>query len=135
MADVEHFEVRSDISAHDHVMGMPIVAVVSELVDLLGATTVAVIGGVTETRAVQQWANGREPQRAHTLRFALQIATMIATLGDKHVIRAWFHGSNPRLEDRTPMMMLRERPLTEVQGPLIAAVRAFAARNSPRDHS
>ena len=64
---------RTDLSAHSHAMELPIADVVSELIDLLGATTVAVIGGVRETRAVQQWTNGREPQRQHVLRFALQL--------------------------------------------------------------
>jgi hypothetical protein len=122
--------VLSDLSAHDHAMGMPIHEVVCELTDLLGSTTVAVIAGVTETRAVAQWMTekGRQPQRPHVLRFALQIATMIATVRDREFARAWFHGSNPRLDDASPMLLLREKPLSEVQGPITAAARAFAAR-------
>lgn len=103
--------------------------VVAELVALLGATTVAVIGGVTETRAVQQWTAGREPQRAHVLRFALQIARMIAGAdGDHQTVRAWFAGSNPRLDDAIPALLLRSEPLEKVQAPLMKAARAFAAR-------
>lgn len=109
-------------------MGLPISAVVRELVDLLGATTVAVIGGVTETRAVQQWMTDREPQRQHVLRFALQIATMIASHTDREVAQAWFHGTNPRLADRSPMFVLRNEPLLETQGALLDAARAFARR-------
>ena len=123
-------EVRTDFSAHDHAMEMPIAKIVEELIDLLGATTVAVIGGVNETRAVQQWATDRKPQRAHVLRFALQLATMIATQADAEVARAWFHGSNPRLGDEVPMLLLRKKPLDEIQGPLLAAARSFAARES-----
>ena len=119
---------RSDNEAHTHAMSLPIGAVVRELVDLLGATTVAVIGGVTETRAVQQWMTGREPQRQHVLRFALQIATMIATETDREVAQAWFHGSNPRLGDRAPMFVLRTESLAESQASLLDAARAFAQR-------
>ncbi len=126
--NVEHELIRTDLQAHDHVMGLPIGGVVRELTALLGATTVAVIGGVSETRAVQQWMEGREPQRPHVLRFALQVATMIATLADKEVARAWFHGANPRLGDETPMLLLRSRPLSEIQGDLLAAARSFALR-------
>jgi hypothetical protein len=121
---------RDDLEAHDHAMSLSIGDVVRELTDLLGATTVAVIGGVQETRAVQQWMNGREPQRPHVLRFTLQIAAMIATPSDREMVRAWFHGSNPRLGDEIPMFLLRDKPLTEVQGPLLAAARAFAKRSS-----
>ena len=120
----------SDISAHEHAMSMPIREVVRELVNLLGATTVALIGGVSETRAVAQWMNGREPQRPHVLRFALQIGGMIATRLDGEVARAWFNGSNPQLDDRVPVTLLRSTPLNEVQGPLLEAARSFAMRES-----
>ncbi|MBV8163627.1 MAG: hypothetical protein JOZ91_05120 [Candidatus Eremiobacteraeota bacterium] len=124
----ENIPIRTDFDAHAHAMSLPIQDVVKELTDLLGATNVAVIGGVTETRAVQQWTTDREPQRAHVLRFALQIATMIAAVADRDLARAWFHGSNPHLDDAVPLMMLRNLPLTDIQGKLMAAARIFAAR-------
>lgn len=120
--------IRSDMGAHEHAMSLSIADVVKELTDLLGATNVAVIGGVTETRAVQQWMEGREPQRAHVLRFALQIATMIAPATDRELARAWFHGSNPHLDDAVPILMLRSMELSDIQSNLMAAARAFAAR-------
>ena len=131
-----HFAL-SDVDAHDRVMGLSIHEVVRQLADYLGATTVAVIAGVSETRAVAQWmsANGREPQRPHVLRFALQITTMIAPHGDRELARAWFHGSNPRLGDVSPMLLLREQPLSEVQGPITAAARAFALREQDGQHT
>jgi hypothetical protein len=122
-------QIRSDIDAHDHAMGLSISQVVSELADILGATTVAVLGGVQETRAVQQWIGGREPQRAHTLRFALQIAVMLCSYSDREFAVAWFHGSNPRLGDHAPMFLLRDQPLQEVQGPILNAAREFAKRS------
>jgi hypothetical protein len=109
-------------------MSLPIEAVVRELVALLGATTVATIGGVGETRAVSQWTTGRAPQRPNALRFALQLAGMIATTKDPDVVRAWFHGSNPHLGDRVPALMLRDEPLAEVQVEMMTAARAFASR-------
>jgi len=118
------------VDAHEHAMEIPIREVVRELIDLLGATTVATIGGVRETRAVQEWLGARSPQRPYVLRFALQIATMIAGGNDREVARAWFHGGNPRLEGGIPAVMLRDLPLAEVQGPLLTAARGFAARAS-----
>jgi hypothetical protein len=116
--------------AHNEAMALPLAAVVQQLVDLLGATTVATIGGVRETRAVQQWiASEREPQRPHVLRFALQLALMIASLASREMARAWFHGSNPHLDDQVPVALLRDQPLESIQVPLMAAVRSFAARN------
>jgi hypothetical protein len=109
-------------------MTLPIVEVVEELVALLGLTTVAVIGGVKETRAVSQWTQGRDPQRPHVLRFALQLAYMIASDREGEIAKAWFHGPNPGLDDRSPMILLRERPIDAVQASLLDAARAFAAR-------
>ena len=124
--------VLSDVDAHGHAMEIPIQAVVSELIDLLGAPLVAVIGGVGETRAVQQWTNERTPQRPNVLRFALQLATMIARTKDRELARAWFEGSNPHLDDAVPALLLRDQPLAEVQANLMAAARSFALRGGPQ---
>jgi hypothetical protein len=120
--------IRSDVEAHDRAMSMSMQGVVRDLVEILGATTVAVIGGVTETRAVAQWMQNREPQRPHVLRFAYQLALMLASSLQRETARAWFHGSNPRLGDRSPMMLLRDKPLEELRGPMLDAARAFARR-------
>jgi hypothetical protein len=114
--------------AHTQAMSLPISDVVRMLLQVLDATTVAVIAGVAETRAVHSWLNGREPQRPQTLRFALQLATMIANVRDAEFCKAWFHGSNPRLDDQVPMIMLRDQPLADIQRDLLAAARLFAAR-------
>jgi hypothetical protein len=123
----------SDLDSHSHAMEMPIADVVKELVDLLGLTVVALIGGVTETRAVQQWTAGRKPQRPNVLRFALQLATMIALQADREMARAWFEGSNPHLDDASPALLLRNAALPDVQAPLMAAARSFASRNTPAE--
>ncbi|MBV8245651.1 MAG: DUF2384 domain-containing protein [Candidatus Eremiobacteraeota bacterium] len=116
----------SDIDAHGQAMRLPIGRVVAELIEILGATTVAALGNVQETRAVQQWTNGRLPQRPHVLRFALQLAMMISSTHDREVARAWFQGSNPDLGDRVPVSMLQNEDLADVQRALIAGARAFA---------
>ena len=114
--------------AHTQAMSLPISEIVSRLLELLDATTIAVIAGVQETRAVHSWLSGREPQRPQVLRFALQLASMMAVTADAEYCKAWFHGSNPHLGDRVPMMMLRDLPLAEIQPDLLAAARLFAAR-------
>jgi hypothetical protein len=127
-SDRAHLTPRlSAIEAHELAMTLPISEVVRQLVDVLGATTVALIGGVAETRAVHDWMTSRTPQRPNVLRFALQIATMIASGNEQEIARAWFHGGNPRLDDAAPALLLRDRPLAEIQGPLLAAARGFAA--------
>ena len=120
--------VFTDTQAHNHATEMPIGDVVAELVDILGLSAVAIIGGVKETRAVQQWSNGRKPQRPHVLRLALRLATMIAASTDHEQARAWFEGSNPMLGDDSPAHLLRDHTLEDVQHDLMAAARAYAAR-------
>lgn len=119
-----------EVRGHERAISSDIASVVRELVDVLGATLVAAIGGVSETRAVKQWMADREPQRPHVLRFTLQLCWMIAERGGSDVVRAWFQGSNPHLNDGVPLLLLRERPLSDVQGPLIAAARAFSLRSA-----
>lgn len=128
----ERTEVLSDVDAHGHAVEIPIQAVVAELIDLLGAPLVAVVGGVSETRAVQQWMDSRAPQRPNVLRFALQIATMIARTNDRELARAWFEGANPQLDDQIPALLLRDRPLADVQANLMSAARSFALRGGPQ---
>ncbi len=118
----------SDGEAHRQAMSLPIKDVVRQLVEILGATTVAAISGVSETRAVSQWMSGRAPQRPHVLRFVLQITAMIAGDSDGDVARAWFQGSNPYLNDEVPAILLRTRPLEEIQAPIMAAARAFTTQ-------
>ena len=129
---LERDEVLSDVDAHGHAMEIPIQAVVSELIDRLGAPLVAVIGGVGETRAVLQWTKSRTPQRPNVLRFALQLASMIARMSDDEMARAWFEGSNPQLDDEVPALILRDRPLADIQSNLMTAARSFALRGGPQ---
>ncbi|HET9028932.1 MAG TPA: hypothetical protein VFN49_02035 [Candidatus Aquilonibacter sp.] len=125
---IQRNERISDADAHSEAMSLPINAVVRRLIALLGATTVATIGGVTETRAVAQWTDGRVPQRPNVLRFALQLASMIGDEANIESIRAWFAGTNPLLDDQVPSLMLRDRPLHEIGASMMAAARSFASR-------
>jgi hypothetical protein len=121
----------SPSDAHNEAMGLPVATVVGQLVDLLGLSNVAAIGGVQETRAVQQWISGeRQPQRPHSLRFALQLGLMMCSVASREYAVAWLHGSNPLLEDLSPLALLRDRPLEAVQVPLMVAARAFIARSA-----
>jgi len=47
--------------AHTQAMSLPIGEIVGALLLLLDATTIAVIAGVQETRAVHSWLGDREP--------------------------------------------------------------------------
>jgi hypothetical protein len=118
-----------DLKAHDHVVHLSDPEVVSELSELLGPRAVAYLGNVKETRAVRQWADGsRAPSAAvmQRLRHALQLACMLSSTTHVSVVQSWFQGMNPKLDDVSPLRMLREDDLQEVAGPrTLAAARTF----------
>lgn len=116
-------ELRAHGSANS-----PLPRAVTRLRELLGATLVAYLGGVKETRAVAQWATGvRAPstQVERRLRDALQIAEILVEHEDKGVVRAWFQGMNPQLDDMAPARMLRESPSEKAGPAVLAAARSF----------
>ncbi len=122
---------RPGLRAHAQAVRLDTPVLVKGLRDLLGAKLVAYLGGVQETRAVRQWAEGTRAVQDKTdeyrLRLAYQVAALIAEKDSPAVVQAWFQGLNPQLEDRSPARLLREGDLEEV-GPLVlTAARSFAA--------
>lgn len=122
---------RPGLHAHAQAIRLETPTLIKELRDLLGAKLVAYLGGVRETRAVRQWAEGtravQDSADERRLRLAYQVATLIAERDSAGVVQAWFQGLNPDLEDRSPARLLREGELDEV-GPLVlAAARTFVA--------
>lgn len=104
---------------------------VGELRDLLGAKLVAYLGGVKETRAVRQWAEGTRQvsggDELRRLRIAYQAAKLIAERDHPAVVQAWFQGLNPALADRSPARLLRDGDIDDVGPQVLAAARQFAA--------
>jgi hypothetical protein len=121
---------RPDFAAHDHAYRLSIDKVIDALREVLGPKLVAYIAGVSETRAVREWAEGERQPRSpvpERLRVALHIAEMILECNSRGVAQAWFQGLNPRLEDRSPARLLREGDLDDVGPEVLAAARAFVA--------
>lgn len=103
---------------------------VSQLTEQLGASLVAYVAGVRETRAVRQWAGGARqpsPQAARRLRLAFQAAGMITEAGNPPtIVQAWFQGLNPHLEDVAPARTIRDQDPDTIGADLLAAARTFA---------
>lgn len=122
---------RPGLHAHARAIRLEMPALVGELRELLGARLVAYLGGVHETRAVRQWAEGTRSIQDRTdeqrLRLAYQIAALIGERDSAGVVQAWFQGLNPQLDDRSPARLLREGDLDEVGPQVLSAARAFAA--------
>jgi hypothetical protein len=119
---------RPDLDAHARATRASFPEVVTALRDFLGARLVAYIAGVTESRAVHEWAEGRRVPGEETqvrLRFAMRIVLPIVEADSPAIAQAWFQGLNPQLEDRSPARLLREGALDDVGPMIVAAQRAF----------
>ena len=119
---------RPDLATHDYVVRLPIDVAVKELAGHLGRKLTAYIAGVKDVRSVDDWASGARspndplPQR---LKFALEIAKLIAEHDDAQVAQSWFQGLNPQLDDRSPARLLRDEDLEEVGPAIRQATLAF----------
>jgi hypothetical protein len=122
---------RPDLQAHHNATRLDPAVLVKELRDLLGAKLVAYLGGVKETRAVRQWAEGTRAvsggEDVQRLRVAYQAARLLAERDTSEVVQAWFQGLNPALGDRSPARLLRDGDVDEVGPQVLAAARQFAA--------
>jgi hypothetical protein len=119
---------RPGLAAHTLAVRSTFPEVAGALRELLGPRLVAYLGGVRETRAVHQWADGvRAPSEAvqQRLRVALQVASMVAEVEGPRIAQAWLQGLNPQLEDRSPARLLRDGDVDEVGPAVIGAARAF----------
>lgn len=129
MATLRESPPRPDLAAYDYATRRELSVVAKELRDLLGAKLVAYIAGVTETRAVHQWAEAsrepKDPILPERLRLALRLALLVSEHDNARVAQAWFQGLNPQLDDRAPAQLLREGDLAEVGPEVLAAARAF----------
>jgi predicted exporter len=97
------------------------------LQDLLGRRLVAYVAGVKDAKTVSRWAKGEvgearwESERR--LRAAYEIAQLLVRFDSSRVVRAWFIGLNPQLDDESPAEAIREGRLKEAMN----AARAFVA--------
>ena len=96
-----------------------------QLVSQLGITAVSFLAGAKDSKQAAKWqqADGPEPRQEPTRRLmaAHRAWQMIATAENDYVARNWFIGTNPRLEELSPLEALREGQIKQV----LAAATAF----------
>jgi len=109
--------------AHQRAVRTDLPGVVSVLVDTLGKPLLAVIAG-RDVKTIARWASGahapthRDEQR---LRNTLQVVELLSATDSPSVVRAWFMGMNPQLDDNSPAEAIAEGQMREV----LAAARAY----------
>lgn len=103
-------------------------AVVRDLNGVLGASLVALLGKVKNTRTVRHWMQGdKTPDHLVALRFALQVVMFLQAAGEKQsTVDAWFRGMNARLGDTSPALVIAHHGEDlEAQRRVMNAARAF----------
>jgi hypothetical protein len=105
---------------------------VGELTTLLGASLVAYLGRVLETRAVRQWIDAqRSPSEITKVRLfnALAVARLFKEYRVSEIAPTWFLGMNAALDDRSPAETLRAATtrdkLSDASRLVKAAAKAF----------
>jgi len=87
---------RLDLAAHSAAIRLEPAVLVKELRELLGARLVAYLGGVRETRAVRQWAEGtRSIGRGRDLSRLRGWATRPRSCWLSGTIRRWCRPGSP----------------------------------------
>src|SRR5918998_6343081 len=113
--------------AHRQAVVTPVGDVAYFLQDLLGRRLVAYVAGVKDAKTVSRWAKGEvgearwESERR--LRAAYEIAQLLVRFDSSRVVKSWFIGLNPQLDDESPAEAIREGRLKEAMN----AARAFVA--------
>ena len=89
---------KPDLAAYEDSIRLEPEVIVTELRARLGARLVAFLAGVTETRAVHEWASGkrriRQAEVVNRLRLVYQVVELIGSRDSDAVTQAWFQGLN-----------------------------------------
>ena len=110
-------------TAHQQSVQMQVPEIVGRLQAVLGQSLLGVIVD-RENRAIQRWISGvaRPPQNEERrLRDTFQVVELMASVEHDDVVRAWFMGMNPQLDDESPSEALAAGRARDV----MAAARAF----------
>lgn len=116
---------RARHRAHRDSVAGDISTITAELQGVLGQALLAVIVD-KDVRTIARWVAGatarpstRDEQR---LRDTLQVQRLLLSVESPTVVRAWFMGMNPQLDDESPAEALANGRAREV----MSAARAFA---------
>jgi hypothetical protein len=96
------------------------------LQEALGQKLVAYIAAVSSPRTVARWVAGERepgPEAEQRLRAAFYIFRLLSEVESSHVVRAWFAGLNPLLDEVAPATAIRDGAMQDA----VAAAKAFVS--------
>ncbi len=124
MAEVKERAIQA---AHREAVLAPPADVVAFLADLLSQRLVAYIAGVKDTKTVRRWADNEIDEMRQDsekrIRTAYEIAQLLIQVDSPRIVKAWFIGLNPQLDEASPAEAIHEGKLKEAK----YAARAFIA--------
>jgi hypothetical protein len=109
---------------------LPITEIASFLREHLGQRKTAYIGGVNDPKMVARWVAGHSTPRDHAerrLREGYQAARLLVSAYGDETAKAWFFGSNTRLNGEAPAYVLRHARDWEELRLIVPAAQAFLA--------
>jgi hypothetical protein len=113
--------------AYQQSVRAPISEVATFLQQVLSRRLTAYVAGVKDGKTVTRWVNGEvlevRQESEERLRTAYEIAQLLTQFDSPRIVKAWFIGLNPQLEDVSPAEAISEGKLKEAK----AAARAFVA--------
>lgn len=99
-------------NAHASTMRMDIHEVTRRLVAHLGPTAVSLLAGAKSSKMSSRWAHSDGPvprtEAQRRLLAAHRAWEQISLAENDYVARNWFIGANPRLDERSPLEVLRD---------------------------
>jgi hypothetical protein len=113
----------------DEATRLPIGDVAAYLQEQLGQKLTAYVAGVTDPKMVGRWAAGKaqpRDEREMRLRDAFKATRMLVAAFGAQTAKAWWVGSNTRLDDRAPAAIVRGATDPDMLRFVVPAARAFA---------
>ena len=99
------------------------------LLESIGPRITAAAIGLADARPLQAWSKGqaspKEGAVEDRLRILFRLTYAISAVYGANTAAAFLRSSSPALDDEAPLVLLREYPPAESEGPLLATARAF----------
>jgi len=99
------------------------------LLETIGPRVTAASLGLADARPLKLWLTGDVgPKSAvvgERLRVVFRVVYSIAGMYSGATAATFLRSANPQLDDQSPLMLLREKPIEEVEAQIISATRAL----------
>jgi hypothetical protein len=121
--------VLNPIAVSDEATRLDVAEIATYLQLQLGQKLTAYLSGVTDPKMVGRWAAGKarpRDEREMRLRDAFKATKMLVEAFGTTTAKAWWVGSNTRLDDRAPAAIVRHAGDPEALRYVVPAARAFA---------